>query len=196
LFSSHVLSQQDGFNKHGLFLPVWHEMVLSSALSPVLHQRISSKGIEIKASPDFVYQSAEKSLLSWNKQGQNFIPEQNWLGKSWLCRIPLSMMQDIRSGANGFIEAQVGGKTMSILALNYPKEFSQLATYSVKELEANYQGQKQVSISQQVPLDLGEDNPQASWAMHCFGLALFFFLVEMVLVIWNSRFSGTSTINR
>ncbi|MHA8100376.1 BatA domain-containing protein [Aquirufa nivalisilvae] len=196
LFSSHVLSPQDGFNKHGLFLPVWHEMVLSSALSPVLHQRISSKGIEIKASPDFVYQSAEKSLLSWNKQGQNFIPEQNWLGKSWLCRIPLSMMQDIRSGANGFIEAQVGGKTMSILALNYPKEFSQLATYSVKELEANYQGQKQVSISQQVPLDLGEDNPQASWAMHCFGLALFFFLVEMALVIWNSRFSGTSTINR
>ncbi|CAM4144567.1 hypothetical protein EWU23_06805 [Cytophagaceae bacterium 50C-KIRBA] len=196
LFSSHVLNQQDGFNKHGLFLPVWHEMVLSSGLSPVLHQRITSQGIEIKASADFVYQSADKSLLSWQKQGQNFIPEQNWLGKSWLCRIPQTMMQDLRSGANGFIDAQVGGKAMATFALNYPKEFSQLATYSEKELEEHYEGQKQVSIRHDVPTGLGESNPRTSWALLCFGLALFFFLVEMALVLWNSRSSRTSPVNR
>ncbi|MCZ2476268.1 hypothetical protein G9H61_12495 [Aquirufa ecclesiirivi] len=196
LFSSHVVAPQDGFNKHGLFLPVWHEMVLSSGMSPVLHQRISSQGIEIKASADFVYQSAEKSLLNWRKQGKNFIPEQNWLGKSWLCRIPQAMMQDLRSGANGFIEAQIGGKTLATLALNYPKEFSQLATYSKKELKEHYADQKQVSISQDVPTGLGEDNPRTSWALYCFSLALFFFLVEMALVLWNSRSSRTSSVNR
>ncbi|MHA8063116.1 BatA domain-containing protein [Aquirufa aurantiipilula] len=196
LFSSQVLSPQDGFNRHGLFLPVWHEMVLSSGLSPVLHQRINSKGIEIKASADFVFQSVEKSLLYWQKQGKSYIPEQNWLGKSWICRIPQAMMQDLRSGANGFIDAQVGGKTMATFALNYPKEFSELATYSKKELEEYYAGQKQVSISQDLPDGLGEDNPQTSWAMHCFALALFFFFVEMALVLWNSRSSRTGSVNR
>lgn len=196
LFSSQVLSPQDGFNRHGLFLPVWHEMVLSSGLSPVLHQRISSRGIEIKAGADFVYQSAEISLLHWQKQGQSYIPEQNWMGKSWLCRIPQAMMQDLRLGANGFIDAQVGEKTIATIALNYPKEFSQLATYSTKELEEHYANQKQVSIRQEIPEGLGEDNPRTSWALFCFAVALFFFLVEMALVLWNSRSSRTGAVNR
>lgn len=196
LFASSILTPQDGFNKHGLFLPVWHEMVLSSASNPVLHQRISPNGVDIKASPDFVFESPEKSLLTWHKQGQRFIPEQNWKGKSWLCQIPLSMMQDLRSGASGFVEAKIGSKTMATLAFNYPKEFSQLASYSLDELKDHYQGQSQVSIQQQLPQNFGESNPSMSWAMYCFGLALFFFLVEMALVMWNSYSSGTSTINR
>ncbi|RXK50877.1 BatA domain-containing protein [Aquirufa rosea] len=196
MFASQVLGPQDGFNKHGLFLPVWHEMVLSSASNPVLHQRISSHGIEVKASPNFIYQSAEKSLLIWNKSGQRFIPEQNWLGKSWLCRIPLAMMQDLRSGANGFVEAQVDGKTMAHLALNYPKEFSQLASYSLEELKDHYRGQSLVKVEQEVPEGLGEAPERKSWALWCFSLALLCFFLEMAMVLWNSQSLRTGAVNR
>jgi hypothetical protein len=166
VFSS---AMEQEFVQHGLFLPVFQEMALTSVQETAAFFRWEKSGFKIPgASPK------GDEVLNFEKE-QVWIPEQTWNDGQWHCEWPNTI------GANfpGFYQVKLAGKPMGTMAVNYPKSVSERTSFSDERLRTHFSN---ASFPDDWDLNLGLWQGENGLVRLCFLLSLLCFLVEMLLL--------------
>jgi hypothetical protein len=166
LFSS---AMEQAFVRHGLFLPVFHEMALASVRETASFYRWEKSGFSISAPAP-----VSDEVLRFQKE-QEWIPEQVWTGGQWRCEWPNTI------GANfpGVYQVKLAGKKVGTIAVNYPKSASERATYSVDGLRTNFPNG---SFSEEWDLKTGFWDGGNGLVRGLFLLTFLCLLAEMILL--------------
>jgi hypothetical protein len=166
VFSS---AMEQEFVQHGLFLPVFQEMALTSVQETAAFFRWEKSGFKITGSSP-----KGDEVLNFQKE-QVWIPEQTWKDGQWHCEWPNAI------GANfpGFYQVKLAGKPMGIMAVNYPKSVSERTSFTDERLKTHFAN---ASFSDDLDFKLGLWQGENGLVRLCFLLSLLCFLVEMLLL--------------
>ena len=185
VFSSNVLTKDHTFQKHGLFLPIFQELVLQNSPARALYIEDNARTFEVFPSDKRTSINVEKDLLKFKNGTKEVIPQQKWLGNHWLCQLPASFETD--GLMNGFFKVYAGEKQLTQIAINFPKAESSMETYSAAELKKVYLNHSNVKVGEMrnyvndQSLALG----QLSISQILWYLAFMLFLVEMVFLLFS-----------
>jgi hypothetical protein len=185
VFSSNVLSKDHAFQKHGLFLPIFQELVLQNSPARALYIEDNAGTFQVFPSDNRTSVNVEKDLLKFKNGTKEVIPQQKWLGNHWLCQLPASFETD--GLMNGFFKVFAGEKELAQIAINFPKAESSMETYSTAELKKFYLNHSNVEVGEiqnyvnDQRLALG----QLSISQILWYLAFLLFLVEMIFLLFS-----------
>jgi len=179
VFSGDITKEADSFFKHGLFLPVFHEMALSNHIDR-WSATIFSQTFEISAPKTFKFSNPESAWLTFVKGKQSWIPEQKWTGNKWICAWPDLLERNF----SGFWQLSTKDKKTLNLAVNYPLNESEIQSFSSEEIQDHYRGNPNVRVSRMK--DIQADGAISSdLSFYFFMASLCFFLIEMAIVFFD-----------
>ena len=179
VFSGDITKEADSFFKHGLFLPVLHEMALSNHIDR-WSATIFSQRFEISAPKTFKFSNPESAWLTFVKGKQSWIPEQKWAGNKWICAWPDLLERNF----SGFWQLSTKDKKTLNLAVNYPLNESEIQSFSSEEIQDHYRGNPNVRVSRMK--DIQADGAISSdLSFYFFMASLCFFLIEMAIVFYD-----------
>jgi hypothetical protein len=179
VFSGDITKEADSFFKHGLFLPVFHEMALSNHIDR-WSATIFSQTFEISAPKTFKFSNPESAWLTFVKGKQSWIPEQKWTGNKWICAWPDLLERNF----SGFWQLSTKDKKTLNLAVNYPLNESEIQSFSSEEIQDHYRGNPNVRVSRMK--DIQADGAISSdLSFYFFMASLCFFLIEMAIVFYD-----------
>jgi hypothetical protein len=179
------LSKDHAFQRHGLFLPIFQELVLQNSIARDLFIEDNDRSFQVFPSDKRSIINAEKDLLKFNNGTMEVIPQQKWLGNHWLCQLPTSRESD--GLMNGFYNVFSGGKPIAKMAINFPKAESSTDVYSVAELKNYYNKHSNIEVGEirkyvhEESLSLG----QLSISQILWYLAFMLFLLEMFFLLFR-----------
>lgn len=188
LFSGNVLDEKNAFLKHGLFLPIFQELVLQNSPSAKLNLTYSRDEFQVFPDKYFRMENLEKQVLKLKNRNGEFVLEQEWRGDHWNCRLPSS----IEAGEffNGIYSVFSGKEKVGLLAINFPKEESVIDSYSAKDLISHYSNFSNVKIISSSEAFSIESDAYQTWstARILLFVALLLFLMEMAfLYLYTSK---------
>ena len=157
------------FVRHGLFLPIFHEMALAAVREAAAFYRWEKSGFSIAAPAPM-----GDEVLRFQKE-QEWIPEQTWTGGLWRCEWP----NTIGSNFPGIYQVKLAGKKVGSIAVNYPKSASERATYSASRLQTHFPN---ASFSDEWDLKTGFWDGENGLARCFFMMAFLCLLAEMILL--------------
>jgi hypothetical protein len=179
------LTKDHTFQKHGLFLPIFQELVLQNSPARALYIEDNAGTFEVFPSDKRTSINVEKDLLKFKNGTKEVIPQQKWLGNHWLCQLPASFETD--GLMNGFFKVYAGEKQLTQIAINFPKAESSMETYSAAELKKVYLNHSNVKVGeiQNYVNDQSLALGQLSISQILWYLAFLLFLVEMIFLLFS-----------
>jgi hypothetical protein len=182
LFSSNVLEAKNSFMSHGLFLPIFQELVLQNSYSAKLNLEYNKEGFQVFPKKYFQTGNLENQLVKLKYGNEEFVPEQEWIGDHWNCKLPSS--SETGEALNGIFTIFSGNEKLGLLAINFPKMESDIKTYSLQELQSHYFNLPNVKVIGISEAFLLESHELETWSTSRFFLlfALILFLIEMGLL--------------
>lgn len=184
VFSSNILEDRNTFLGHGLFLPVFHELVLQNCFSDKLALEYSKEAFQVFPNNHFLMKDPEKSIVKLKNRNGEFVPEQEWVGDHWNCRLPTSL--EAGEVFNGIYSVYSGKEKLGLLAFNFSKKESEIDAYSAADLKTYYSNNSNVSIiDTSEAFDFQSDQIQ-KWTSSKVLLLIAFllFLTEMLLLYY------------
>ncbi|MFM6948539.1 MAG: BatA domain-containing protein [Aquirufa sp.] len=188
LFAADVLDAGIAFQKHSLFLPIFQEIVLQNSYSEPLNLIYQKKVFSIFPKKDFQFVNKEKQLLKFKNSTMEFVPEQEWMGDHWNCRLPSSVETGV--ALNGFYAVFAGNEKLGIWAINYPKSESETVTYSHEDLKSHYAKYPNVEV-----LDPTDTFKIASGDFQIENASKYFLCLSLILFLLEMAVLGFYKIN-
>ena len=186
VFAAPFSAPYSDFAQHPLFVPVLYRLAMQSqqqAQQPAY--RLNQEVVNLRLPK--VAGSADEPAYRLVQDSLTYIPVQRQLNGLLYLEVPPGMRRP------GFYNLQAGGKTVSTLAFNFDKRESDLRSYSAADLlqmigpnRPNVQvyetGQGQTVAARYKAQRVGVP----LWR-YCLWAALFFLLLEVVLLRWKRR---------
>jgi hypothetical protein len=188
VFAADVLLENNSFNRHGLFLPIFQEIVLQNSISEPVAVEYSQKHFSVFPPNNFLFKDVEKDLIRFKRGEKEIIPAQTWQGDHWVCTLPTAEETD--GVLNGFYDVISNGNKIGKVAINFPKTESLTQFFSSKELKDYYKGEKNIVVLEEgQKISFSATNPISAWsyAKILFWIAFLMFIIEVVYLIYRKR---------
>jgi hypothetical protein len=177
ILGSPLSAKYTNLTAHSLFVPLMYKLAIRSQRNQEnLAYRVGQSNIQLK-----INEGTSNTLYSLSNGTFSFIPEQKISGDMLTFSLPKENIEP------GFYTLSTTGANPSLIALNADKKESDLATYSVGELEAIFSKYPNVEI---LPITKTESLTAAANASlsngdlwkFCIILSLIFLLGEILLI--------------
>lgn len=177
VFAAPFSAENNEFSRNALFVPVMYKLALSSHQA---EQQLAYNFAQRTFTLPVPETDIRKSLFSLEKDSLKFIPEQQLRNGKMYFTLPAEMAEA------GFYKLKHNDSTITTLAFNYPKTESYLDTYSAEELRSLITNKKVKIYESAGNADFSEQFTRETkgtplW-QYCLLLALFFLLVEILLI--------------
>ncbi|WP_225307058.1 BatA domain-containing protein [Adhaeribacter soli] len=177
VFAAPFSAENNEFSRNALFVPVMYKLALSSHES---EQQLAYNFSQRTFSLPVPKTDIRKSHFSLETDSLKFIPEQQLRNGKMFFTLPAEMAEA------GFYKLKHNDSTLMTLAFNYPKSESLLDTYSAEELRSLIPNKNVKIYESAANADFREQFTRETkgtplW-QYCLLLALFFLLVEILLI--------------
>ncbi len=180
LITAPMENELTSLHKHSFFVPLMYKIAFNSIVST---ERLSFSFQESTIAVDLGEDGSKKSNAVYALQSENFnmLPSQWMSGESLVLDLPSEQMKA------GFYELSLEGQRKKIIALNYGRKESQMASYTQEELKKMTESYKNIKIynaetSEQFADAFRQDNlGNPLWKYFLIG-ALLFLLIEILLI--------------
>ncbi len=171
------------FPRHAVFVPVMYKIAaLSKAQERLAYSfQESSIAVEVNA-------AGNEPVYKLKKDEFEVIPAQRLNGNRLIFDLPENPQTATKSLAEaGYYELALNGTTQKLLAFNYDRKESQLASYSPEQLRQVFSTQKNVKVYDSVEegdfvKEFRADTGGRNLWKYCLIAALFFLLAEIVII--------------
>ena len=177
VFAAPFSAEDNEFSRNALFVPVMYKLALSSQQA---EQQLAYNFSQRTFSLPVPQTDIRKSVFSLESDSVRYIPEQQLRGGRMYFTLPAEMAEA------GFYRLKHNDSVLTTLAFNYPKRESRLETYSADELRRlitnNHVKVYESGANSGFSETFSKEIKGTSLWQYCLVLALFFLLVEILLI--------------
>lgn len=177
VFAAPFSVESNEFGRNALFVPVMYKLALSSYTQA---QQLAYNFSQRTFSFPVPKADARKTPYSLESDSVKYIPEQTLREGKMVFTLPAEMAQA------GFYRLKHSDSTLAVLAFNFPKTESDLATYSAEELRSLIKNPKvkifESGAGSEFSSQLARDTKGTPLWHYCLFLCLSFLLTEILLI--------------